>query len=180
IRGQGKPQEMINGYMQDLQIRREDMHSKGRMLQAEMTRERSGSREVTIEQVRFFDKDNSEKYLFNAGDPMELRITYDAKKEILSHSLYIAIHTFDGRMIIGPLLRPYEAPISGKGQIKATINGLPLLKGEYFMSVGIFQDDWVNAYDFHDKYYRFTVTQPGDWGIKGEIYAPCDIEYLNG
>jgi hypothetical protein len=53
------------------------------------------------------------------------------------------------------------------------------LKGEYFLSVGIFHDDWVNAYDLHDRYYRFTVTQPSEWGIKGEIYAPADVEYLN-
>jgi ABC-type polysaccharide/polyol phosphate transport system ATPase subunit len=179
IRGQGRPENTINGYMQDLQIRREELHSKGRMLQAEMSRERSGSGEATIEQVRFFSDRNEERYLFNAGENMVIRIDYLAKNQIPSHSLYLAIHSFDGRMIIGPLLRPYEAPINGKGRIMASIKGLPLLKGEYFLSVGLFQDDWVNAYDYHEKYYRFTVTQPSDWGIKGEIYAPCDVEYLN-
>lgn len=179
IRGQGRPEEIINGYMQDLQIRREELHSKGRAMQADMQRERSGSHEVTIEQVKFYAPDGEERYLFNAGDNMVIEIEYQARQEIPSHSLYLAIHAFDGRMIIGPLLRPYEAPLNGKGKIRAEIKGLPILKGEYFLSVGLFQDDWVNAYDFHDKYYRFTVTQPSDWGIKGEIYAPCDIEYLS-
>jgi len=32
VRGQGDPEEMINNYMHDLQIRREDIHSKGRAI----------------------------------------------------------------------------------------------------------------------------------------------------
>ncbi len=179
IRGQGNPEEIINAYMQDLQIRREEIHSKGRALQADLQRERSGSGEVTIDGVRLFAGDGEEKYLFNAGDDMTVEIDFEAHKPIDSHSLYLAIHAFDGRMIVGPILRPYEAPINEKGKIIATFHGLPLLKGEYFLSVGLFRDDWVNAYDFHDRYYRFTVTQPSEWGIKGQIYARCDLEYLN-
>jgi hypothetical protein len=82
-------------------------------------------------------------------------------------------------MVVGPILRPYEAPLWGKGTIVATFVRLPILKGEYYMSAGLFRDDWVNAYDFHERYYRFTVTQPSEWGFKGQIYAPCEVEYLN-
>jgi len=179
IRGQGNPMEIINSYMQDLQIRRDEIHSKGRALQAEAQRERTGSGEVTIEQVRMLDSRGEEKYLFNAGEDMTVDISYKAREPIGSHSLYLAFHAFDGRMVIGPILRPYEAPIEGAGGIRIRFPGLPLLKGEYFLSAGLFRDDWVNAYDLHDRYYRFTVTQPSDWGIKGEIYAPAEIEYLS-
>jgi ABC-type polysaccharide/polyol phosphate transport system ATPase subunit len=179
VRGQGNPSEIINLYMQDLQIRREEIHSKGRALQAEMQRERSGSGEITIESVKFFDHSGQEKYLFNAGEDMRVRIDYKAHQNIKSHSLYLAFHAFDGRMVIGPILRPYEAPVTDEGTIEVTFPRLPLLKGEYYMSVGLFRDDWINAYDLHDRYYRFTITQPSEWGIKGEIYAPAEIEYLN-
>jgi len=179
IRGQGSPQDIINAYMQDLQIRREDFHSKGRALQAEMHRERSGSGEMTIEQVRFYDAGGEEKYLFVSGEDMKVSIDYKTHKPIGSHSLYLSFHAFDGRTVIGPILRPYEAPLDGKGTIQVVFPKLPLLKGEWFLSVGLFQDDWVNAYDFHDRYYRFTVTQPVEWGMKGEIYAPAEIEYLS-
>jgi len=179
MRGQGNPEDIINGYMQDLQIRREDVHSKGRALQSELHRERSGSGEITIEQVSFFDHNGDEKYLFSAGENMKIVIDYNAHKPIKSHSLYLAFHAFDGRMVIGPILRPYDAPVDGPGKISATLRNFPLLKGEYFLSVGLFQDDWINAYDLHDRYYRFTITQPSEWGIKGEIYVPADIEYLS-
>lgn len=179
VRGQGTPESIISAYMQDLQIRREEVHSRGRAHLAEGQRSRTGSGEVKIEKVRFFGSNGEEKYLFNAGEDMSVTIAYEALQKIPSHSLYLAIHSFDGRMIIGPILRPYEAPIEGRGEIKLTINKLPILKGEYFLSVGLFHDDWVNAYDLHDKFYRFTVTQPTEWGIKGEIYLPVDIEYLN-
>ena len=179
VRGQGNPSEIINLYMQDLQIRREEIHSKGRAIQADMQRERSGSGEITIESVKFFDNSGMEKYLFNAGEDMTVRIGYKAHQEIKSHSLYLAFHAFDGRMVIGPILRPYEAPVGNEGDIEITFPRLPLLKGEYYMSVGLFRDDWINAYDLHDRYYRFTITQPSEWGIKGEIYAPAEIEYLS-
>jgi len=179
VRGQGDPSEIINLYMQDLQIRREEVHSKGRALQAEMQRERSGSGEVTIESVKFYDSSGKEKYLFNAGEDMTIRVHYKAHQRIDSHSLYLAYHAFDGRMVIGPILRPYEAPVENEGTIEVTFPKLPLLKGEYYLSVGLFRDDWINAYDLHDRYYRFTVTQPSEWGIKGEIYAPAEIEYLS-
>jgi ABC-type polysaccharide/polyol phosphate transport system ATPase subunit len=180
IRGQGVPEEIVNAYMRDLQVRREEIHSRGRALQAEMQRERSGTGEVTIEKVRLLSTDGVERYLFNSGEDMEVSVEYQAHQAIRSHSLYLALHAFDGRLVIGPILRPYEAPINGKGVIHAAFRGLPLLKGEYFLSVGLFRDDWVNPYDFHERYYRFTVTQPSEWGIKGEIYAPCEIEYLSG
>lgn len=180
IRGQGLPEDIVNAYMQDLQVRREEIHSKGRALQAEMQRERSGTGEMTIDGVRLFSSDGVERYLFTAGEDMRVSVDYKAHQEIPSHSLYLALHSFDGRMVIGPILRPYEAPIAGKGTIEAVFRGLPLLKGEYFLSVGLFRDDWVNPYDLHDRYYRFTVSQPGEWGIKGEIYAACDVEYLSG
>jgi ABC-type polysaccharide/polyol phosphate transport system ATPase subunit len=179
VRGQGSPEAMINAYMQDLQIRREEFQSKGRALQIEMHRGRSGSGEITIEQVKFYGESGEEKYLFNAGDDMIVVINYTAHQIIPSHSIYLAFHSFDGRMMIGPILRPYEGAVEGSGKIKVTFRRLPILKGEYFLSVGIFHDDWINAYDFHDRYYRFTVTQPTEWGIKGEIYAPADIEYLS-
>lgn len=179
VKGQGEPEEMINAYMTDLQVRRDEVHSKGRALQSEMIRDRSGSGEVTIEDVKFFDSTGTEKYLFNAGDTMVIKISYKSREIIPSHSLYLAVHSFDGRMVIGPILRPYEAPLENEGVIQATFDRLPILKGEYFMSVGLFRDDWVNAYDLHERYYRFTVTQPSDWGIKGLVYAPCDVEYLN-
>ncbi len=178
IRGQGDPEEIINSYMQDLQIRREEVHSKGRAIQADLQRERSGSGEMTIERVKFFDSAGEEKYLFTAGDDMKVTIDFKAHKEIGSHSLYLSFYSFDGRMVIGPILRPYEAPVEGEGTIEVAFPGLPLLKGEWFLSIGLFHDDWINAYDLHDRYYRFTVTQPTEWGIKGEIYAPAEIEYL--
>jgi hypothetical protein len=109
---------------------------------------------------------------------MQIVVDYIAHKPVKSHSLYLAFHAFDGRMVIGPILRPYEAPLEKSGKISINLPGLPLLKGEYFLSIGLFQDDWINAYDLHDRYYRFTVTQPTEWGIKGEIYVPAEIEYL--
>lgn len=179
VRGQGDPEEIIKAYMHDLQIRREDMHSKGRMAGVGMQKERSGSGELTIEKVQFYDSKGEEKYLFTAGEDMDVVLDIKAHKPVGSHSLYLSFHAFDGRMLIGPILRPYDAPVEGDAKVKITFPGLPLLKGEHFLSVGLFHDDWVNAYDFHDKYYRFTVNQPTEWGIKGEIYAKADVEYLN-
>jgi len=178
VRGQGDPEEIINKYMQDLQIRREDVHSKGRAIQADMQKERTGSGEVTIERVNFYDSKGEEKYLFNSGDAVNIEVGFKLHKPVKSHSLYLAFHAFDGRMVIGPILRPYEAPLENEGKISVNFPSMPLLKGEWFLSVGLFQDDWVNAYDFHDRYYRFTVAQPSEWGIRGEIYAPSEIEYL--
>lgn len=178
IRGFGKPDDIIKQYMQDLQIRREDMHSKGRAILDGMQKERSGSGEMTIERVRFFGSDGEEKYLFTAGDDLNVVVDIKAHSKIDSHSLYLSFHAFDGRMLIGPLLRPYDAPMEGESRINIRFPTLPLLKGEHFLSVGLFHDDWVNAYDFHDRFYRFTVSQPTEWGIKGEIYVNAEVEYL--
>lgn len=58
------------------------------------------------------------------------------------------------------------ATLQGKGEINLYLDRLDLIAGEYFVDVGIFEQNWAYAYDYHWHVYPYTVTNTGsDKGI---------------
>ncbi len=176
--GIGDPKETTEAYISSLSQRKVDIRGKGQMLfRDQLARERKGSGEMSIESVKFLDADGKETYLFKTGEPMRIIVDYTTKEPIESHVLYLTIHRHTGEAVIGPFYHDVNETTDGPGRITINMKKIPLLRGEYLVTIGLFQDNMVEAYDYHDKYYTFTMHSPADWGMKGFLDVEMDVEY---
>jgi len=174
----GDPKDITEEYISSLRQRKSDMHNKGELLfRDQLARERKGSGEMTIESVKFCDASGRETYLFKTGDPMRIDIEYAAKQPIESHVLYLTVHRSSGEIIIGPLQREMSETVNGRGHITIHIDEIPLLRGEYMMTLGLFKENMVEAYDYHDKFYTFTTHSPAEWEMRGFLDVGVEVEY---
>lgn len=126
------------------------------------------------------------QYVLNPGDPLVLRISYNAKTAIPKPVFRVAILSGEGvncfatnNKIAGKLIRQ----ISGTGSVSLTIPHLNLLEGGYLVSVTIVDDADRTTYDHWDRRVEFRVRQragdqqgivymPARWSINGEASLP--------
>ncbi len=174
----GDPEETTEEYIKSLKQRRSDIRGKGQLLfRDQLARERKGTGEMKIESVKFLDRQGREAYLFKTGDPMRIAIEYSTTQPIANHIFFMTIHRSSGEVIIGPLQHDVGETLNGPGHLSVSIDKIPLLRGEYLVTLGFFKPDMVEAYDFHDKYYAFTTQSPPDWGMKGFLDVGVKVEY---
>jgi lipopolysaccharide transport system ATP-binding protein len=124
---------------------------------------RWGTREVEIEQVRLLDQNGQQSQAFVTGEPLVIEIHYKARQRIERPVFGLAIHRGDGAHITGPntQLTGYEIPwIEGRGTIRYTVPSLPLLEGNYDVSVSAHGEGGAvlyNYYDYHNRLYSLRV-----------------------
>ncbi|MBD2256341.1 ABC transporter ATP-binding protein [Pseudanabaena sp. FACHB-2040] len=116
---------------------------------------RFGSQEVEILDVQLLPGDH-----IDGGDPLCVEITYNAPNKMESVIFSISINREDDVVCldentqnIGPRL-PLE---QGKGKIKFYCERLDLCSGKYSVNVGIFEQTWQYAYDYHWHAYPLWV-----------------------
>ena len=174
----GEPKDITEEYISSLRRRKSDVHAKGELLfRDQLARERKGSGEMTIESVKFCEANGRETYLFKTGDPVRIEIEYATKQPIESHVLYLTIHRSSGEVIIGPMQREMSETVNGRGHITIRIDEIPLLRGEYMMTLGLFRVNMIEAYDYHDKFYTFTTHSPAEWEMRGFLDVGMEVEY---
>lgn len=145
----------------------------------EQPKDRWGSGEVEIKEVKFIDENGDEKYIFETGESMIVRMKYSAKKRIEKPVFGIAIHRNDGVHINGPNTKTSGFPIElldGVGEIDYSIKSLPLLDGTYQLSAAVYDDTRTHAYDHHDRKYKFKVIHGKIMDDLGIFYIPCKWE----
>ncbi len=145
----------------------------------EPPKDRWGSGEVEITEVKFFAENGEEKYIFETGESIIVRMKYTAKQRIDKPVFGIAIHRNDGVHINGPNTKTSGYPIEfikGEGEIDYTIRSLPLLDGTFQLSAAVYDDTRTHAYDHHDRKYKFKVIRGKIMDDLGVFYIPCKWE----
>jgi len=115
---------------------------------------------VKIISVRFLDLRNNETKIFRPGDKFTIEITYNAFKRINNPVFGIGIFKDDGTHITGPNTKFHNFridSIKGKGKVYYTVDTLPLLEGNYLVTVAIHPYNSFIPYDLHTKLYNFKV-----------------------
>ena len=143
------------------------------------TSSRMGTWEAEIIGVRFLDANGDEAESFQTGDPMTVELAYDAHQPIREPEIGLSIFRDDGMQINGINNRLDNYPIDvidGKGILSFHIKRLPLMPGEYVVSVAIQHANRPQAYDFHVKAYRFKVVAGGTAQYQGIISFPATWE----
>jgi hypothetical protein len=91
---------------------------------------------------------------------MTVEMHYRTEERVEQPVFGLAIHRSDGTHITGPNTQfaGYEIPrIEGEGTVKYIIQSLPLLEGNYTISVAVRDQDDVRMYDYHDRLYQFKI-----------------------
>ncbi len=121
---------------------------------------RWGDRATEINRVTLLDHENREQWSFTTGQPMTIRLDYTAHQPIESPVFELTIYRSDGLHVTGSNTRQsgLEFPfLEGSGSISFTVNSLPLLSGEYDLSVSVHDKSLSIVHDHHDRLYRFFV-----------------------
>jgi len=160
-----------------------DASSAGEEERDPMARYRSrwGSREAEITDVSLLDGDGHERLLLTTGEPMVVVMGYRARQRVERPMFGLAIHRSDGLQISGPnnILAGFDIPcIEGEGEVRYTVDVLPLLEGTYYLSASLYDASGVHAYDHHALMYEFRVRQGGIAERYGAVYLPARWEHV--
>lgn len=128
--------------------------------------------DVQITGVQFLDSTGEEAQLFQTGDPLTVRISYDAGKRVEQPVFGLALYTQNGTHLNGPNTRFAELDIpfiEGSGHVDYQINELPLLAGTYDVTVAVTGAEMTDVLDHVHRAYSFGVQPtpglPEKWGL---------------
>lgn len=171
IRADGDPSEVTEQYLADVQRRQEPSEDA-----PEGAAARWGTRQVQIARVELLGDGVQPKYVFEPGDPIQVRISYRCREAVDSPVFGIAIiRSDDGVNAYGTNTRARGMGISrleGSGTVTVTVPALNLLEGGYLLSVAIVDEADRVTYDHWDRRVEFRVRQK-DAEPTGLVYMPA-------
>lgn len=129
----------------------------------EGVRQRWGTQRIQITKVELCDHTGSPRKVFVTGFPLQIRIHFEAPELVEDPVFGIAIHHQNGTHITGPntdFAGVFIPVAHGKGTITFEIPNLPLLSGDYLVSVAVHNRADTEMYDYHDRAYLLRVA-PG-------------------
>jgi ABC-2 type transport system ATP-binding protein len=116
------------------------------------------------------------------GEPLDIEIQYDAANGSVDDIVFgIAVHDLEGRVVFGwntAVLDADIAPLHGVGSVTFSFSQIPLLDGDFLITVAAHANDEGVVYDWHDQQYRFEVMNPGKGA--GLVWAPVEISKREG
>jgi ABC-type polysaccharide/polyol phosphate transport system ATPase subunit len=126
------------------------------------TEGRWGSREIEITDVSIVGPDGTVGHVFQAGDPVEVRLKVRAHSAIKDFVFGFGLFNADGTCCYGTNtylegLKPGE--ISGEGEVRLKIDSLKLVEGTYKIDVAVHKLDGF-PYDYHRLLYTFRIKSP--------------------
>ncbi len=168
IQAMGEPTQVVMEYLNHVALREEGpaQNEAASSLPAESPvpeSHRWGTRRVQITRVELCDDTGTPRRVFVTGAPMQIRISYRAPAPIEDPVFGVAIHHQSGVHLTGPntdLAGLTLPPLQGEGQVIYRIPALPLLAGDYTVSVAVHNRADTEMYDYHDRAYPFRIA-PG-------------------
>jgi len=121
---------------------------------------RYGTGEAEITGVRFLDSDGDEAPDFCTGRPLTVRVSYRADQPIEDATCGIAVFRADSHAyVFGQSTQGarIKLTLSESGTIDMTVPALPLLKGQYLVTISIERAQVKEVFDLHDREYTFVV-----------------------
>lgn len=140
---------------------------------------RWGTGEVEITGVRLTGDDGTEKADYAQGEALQVAIDYTLHRPVHRPHFDVLIFREDGLQLTDsqPLaVGPENGQLSGSGTVIYRFSRLPLLPGEYRLTVAVHDGRPEHAYDCHELIYRFQI--PGDAeAVTGLISIPVSSDW---
>jgi lipopolysaccharide transport system ATP-binding protein len=141
-------------------------------LELRINENRFGSLEVEITDVQLLPVSQ-----INSGEALDVEIEYQLEKPISAPIFNVSISREDGEICFDANTEAMGRSlplIQGKGQIKLHFDRLDLSGGKYFVNVGVYEQTWAYAYDYHWHVYPLEIRSP--LGEKGILSPPLRWE----
>jgi lipopolysaccharide transport system ATP-binding protein len=128
----------------------------------ELGRNRLGSQEITLEDVRIVGPDEIPTWRLRSGDRFSIRFTLQAATPPPTPPI-VALNVYRRRdmLLCWDLSTERDAvplPVpSPATEVSLDLQHLDLLPGEYYLDLGAYRDDWEYAYDYHREAYTFVI-----------------------
>jgi ABC-type polysaccharide/polyol phosphate transport system ATPase subunit len=121
---------------------------------------RWGSREVEIAAVDVIGRDGRPTYVFQSGDPLEIRLRVRAHQPVTDLVFGIGIFNAEGVCCYGTNTQIEGASsgaLTGSGEVRFAVDRLDLVDGTYKLDVAAHRENGA-AYDYHRLLYTIRVT----------------------
>ncbi len=137
---------------------------------------RYGSGEAEITGVQFLDADGDEVPSFCTGQSLTVRVGYRASGPIEDATCGIAVFRADNHTyVFGQSTQgsKIKLNLAEAGTIDMTLPSMPLLKGQYLVTISLERAEVKEIFDLHDREYSFVVLDnPGLPMGGGLIHVP--------
>ena len=177
IRADGVPSQVTGAYLEAVQVREQEALAEAPRLGRDPRR--WGTRQAEIARVEVLDGSGRPQYVFDSGEPMQVRITYRCPDPVADPVFGIGIFRSDGVHVYGTNTRAAHIKIpqiAGSGSVVFRIDELNLLEGGYALSVAITDREDRVTYDHWDRRIELHVRQdhladsglvrmPSEWSI---------------
>jgi lipopolysaccharide transport system ATP-binding protein len=133
----------------------------------ELRRNRFGSQEITIEDVRLLGPDGSDAGELHSGDGLEVRFALHRQGEAAPSPIVLVTvqRPEDGLVIYNVSTQSDGIVLGDLGQVAGVslvFERMDLIPGDYVIDVGVYEGGWSFAYDYHFHAYPFRVVGSAD------------------
>lgn len=135
-----------------------------------------GSKEIQVTAVDLLDAQGNPTTNFYTGQPMKIRVHYQANEPVADPIFGFSIDDYRGFTAYGTNTRLKGIDIgtvTGEGVIEFNLKSLPMLEGKYFISVAIHGKEEHLVYHWLDQHLSFNMHSEAD--DAGLLHIPCDI-----
>lgn len=153
-----------------IDVYRNSLLERDRSLEASL---RAGTGEFQISGIQILGSSGHEQDEFETGDPMTIRIHYQAHEPVDDPVVNIVIHILNSHQVTGirtDFDRLKLGRVSGKGSIDLHVPHLNLLPNIYTLDAVSFHDDGYTFYDRVNKIGHIKVK--GGLDINGTAFLP--------
>jgi ABC-2 type transport system ATP-binding protein len=123
-----------------------------------IAKKRSGSGDVKVLDVTFMNVKGTKKDIFETGKPMKIAIKTSKNPKVDKITVGLAFYSQDGINLAGP--NSGKQILQSGDEVLFELSQLPLVPGNYLLTIGIFDADGRQAYDFIEKGFTFSVISP--------------------
>ncbi|MEC4892425.1 MAG: ABC transporter ATP-binding protein [Oscillatoria sp. PMC 1051.18] len=134
---------------------------------------RFGSQEIEIIDVRILPQPE-----IKSGESLTISIEYQPNQTISAPIFGVTINSEDGQTCLDTNTEAMNLTlpeISTNGQIQLHLERLDLNGGKYFINVGIYEQKWAYAYDYHWRVYPLLINS--SISKKGFLSPPQHWEF---
>ncbi len=166
----GESSEVCNAYLKSVNVIEADrLSDEGTTaeLPADQVAEielRRGTGEVRAFHVDYLFLDHTPRPVATSGDPLLIRLWYEATEEVEDPVFGLRIHTAAGTHVGSPSSALHGVAMgvvgAGRGYVDFILDRLLLLPGEYIISTSITDNTRLRTYDAWERSYHLKV-QPG-------------------
>lgn len=118
---------------------------------------------LRITDVQFVHPGQPERVALRPGEPLEIRIDFDATQPIDDVEFGLFVYDLEGRLLHGTNTIEEGTPprsLDGPGTARFSFDTIPLNDGDYLVTVGATTRDVTRIHVWQEQRYRFQVMDP--------------------